>query len=49
MAQEDMPPLVIINKHGPFEKAQQHTMDKWLCTFDKVDILMGDFNKKNLG
>ena len=44
-----MPPLVIINIHGPFEKAQQHAMDKWLGTFSRVDILMGDFNDKVWG
>ena len=41
-----MPPLVIINIHGPFEKGQQHTVDKWLGTFNRIDILMGDFNNK---
>ena len=45
----DMPPLVIINIHGPFEKAQQHAMDKWLGTFKRVDILMGDFDDKIWG
>ena len=28
LALPDMPPLVIINIHGPFEKAQLHAMDK---------------------
>ena len=31
---------------GPFEKGQQHTLDKWLGTFTRVDIQMGDFNDK---
>ena len=35
-----IPPLVIINIHGPFEKAQQHAMDKWLSTFNRVNIVM---------
>ena len=46
LALPDMPPLVIINIHRPFEKAQQHAMDKWLGSFNRVDILMGDFNDK---
>ena len=49
LALPDMPPLVIINIHGPFEKAQQHAMDKWLGTFNRVDILMGEFNNKTWG
>ena len=49
LALPHMLPLVIINIHGPFEKAQQHAMDKWLGTFNRVDILMGDFNDKIWG
>ena len=43
------PPLVIFTIHGPFEKAQQHAIDKWLGTFNRVDILMGEFNYKIRG
>ena len=45
----NMPPLVIINVHGPFEKVQHHAMDKWLGALDRADILMGDFNDKRWG
>ena len=44
----DMPPL-IISIHGPLEKAQQDAMDNWLDTFQRVDIVMGDFNDKIWG
>ena len=44
-----MPPLVIINIHGSFETVQQHAIDKWLDTFNGVDIPMGDFNDKIWG
>ena len=49
LALPDMPPSVIINMQGPFEKAQPYAMDKWPGTFNRVDILMGDCTDKIWG